>query len=227
MSVSPLKIDPGRWMRRANFQLYFQNVGERLQQSLYETGGLNPAIAKVMKIARALVMPPGSNRGERRGGRQRGTLNKKTVLRNAALAAAASDPNISPLDFLLGVMRDPHLSTDLRIKVALAAVPFVHAKPGNAPSRLRVTQGIETPPRREMGDVEVARRLASLLELGAEKVDKAEADLAAGRITPEQFKKIMGYGEPEHTVSGSAANPLDEQAQGSAMLGDPMSGDHA
>jgi len=92
-----------------------------------------------------------------------------SVLRNAALAAAASDPDISPLDFLLGVMRNPYVPADLRIKVALAAAPFVHAKLGNAPSRLRVTQGIETPPRREMGDVEVARRLASLLELGARR----------------------------------------------------------
>jgi len=85
-------------------------------------------------------MPRGSNPGERRGGRQRGTLNKKSVLRNAALAAAAADPDISPLDFLLGVMRNPYVPADLRIKVALAAAPFVHAKLGNAPSRLRVTQ---------------------------------------------------------------------------------------
>jgi hypothetical protein len=34
--------------------------------------------------------------GERRGGRQRGTLNKKTVLRNAAITAAAVHSNLSP-----------------------------------------------------------------------------------------------------------------------------------
>jgi hypothetical protein len=141
-------------------------------------------------------MPRGSNPGERRGGRQRGTLNKKTVLRNAALAAAASDPDISPLDFLLGVMRDPCVSADLRIKVALAAAPFVHAKPGIAPSRLRLGQEIK--PRRVMGDVEIARRLASLLQNGAAKVREAEADLAAGRITREQFNEIMGYAAPKH-----------------------------
>jgi hypothetical protein len=77
-------------------------------------------------------MPRGSKPGERRGGRQRGTPNKKTALRNAAIAAAASNPDISPLEFLLGVMRDPNVSPDLRIKVAQAAAPFVHAKPGNA-----------------------------------------------------------------------------------------------
>jgi hypothetical protein len=77
-------------------------------------------------------MPRGSKPGERRGGRQRGTPNKKTVLRNAAIAAAAANPDILPLEFLLGMMRDPKLSPELRIKVAQAALPFAHAKPGSA-----------------------------------------------------------------------------------------------
>ena len=47
-------------------------------------------------------MPRESEPGERRGGRQHGTPNKKTALRNAALAAAAANPEILPLDFLLG-----------------------------------------------------------------------------------------------------------------------------
>src|SRR5215471_21274495 len=77
-------------------------------------------------------MPRGSQPGERRGGRQKGTPNKKTALINAALAATASNPDISPLDFLLGVMRDPSVSPELRIRVAQAAAPFVHAKPGGS-----------------------------------------------------------------------------------------------
>ena len=77
-------------------------------------------------------MPRGSKPGERRGGRQRGTPNKKTALRNAALAAAAANPDISPLDFLMGAMRDPTTSGDLRIKIALAAVRLPHAKPAIA-----------------------------------------------------------------------------------------------
>ena len=52
-------------------------------------------------------MPRGSRPGERRGGRQRGTPNKKTVLRNAAISAAAAGSNLSPLDLLLGLMREP------------------------------------------------------------------------------------------------------------------------
>jgi hypothetical protein len=76
-------------------------------------------------------MPRGSKPGERRGGRQRGTPNKKTALRNAALAAAAANPAISPLDFLMCIVRDPSVSCELRIKAAQAAAPFVHAKPGS------------------------------------------------------------------------------------------------
>ena len=71
-------------------------------------------------------MPRGSKPGERRGGRQRGTPNKKTALRNAAIAAAAANPERSPLDFLLGIMRDPNGSLELRIRVAQAAAPFTH-----------------------------------------------------------------------------------------------------
>ena len=74
-------------------------------------------------------MPRGSKPGERRGGRQRGTPNKKTALKNAALAAAAANPDISPRDFLLGIMRDPTTSSDLRVKIALELVRLTDAKP--------------------------------------------------------------------------------------------------
>ena len=89
-----------------------------------------PKIAKVAKI------PRGSRKGERRGGRQRGTPNKKTLLMNAVFLAAAADPNTSPLNFILAVMRDPNVPTDLRLEMAVTAAPYVHAKP-QAPSRVR------------------------------------------------------------------------------------------
>src|SRR5262249_4677681 len=74
-------------------------------------------------------MPRGSKPGERRGGRQRGTPNKSTVLKNAAITAAASDPNLSPLDFLLKLMRQRDLPVEYRVSVAHQALPFAHAKP--------------------------------------------------------------------------------------------------
>jgi hypothetical protein len=79
-------------------------------------------------------MPRGSKPGERRGGRQRGTPNKRTLLRNAAINAAALNPDVSPLDFLLGVMRDPNVSPELRMRAAQVAAPYVHAKAGTARS---------------------------------------------------------------------------------------------
>jgi hypothetical protein len=61
-------------------------------------------------------MPRGSRPGERRGGRQRGTPNKKTLIKNAVFCAAASDPNRSPLDFVLALMRDPQGPIDVPVR---------------------------------------------------------------------------------------------------------------
>ena len=79
-------------------------------------------------------VPRGSKPGERRGGRQPGTPNKKTALVNAAFDAATSNPDLSPLDFLLGVMRDASLPPDWRIKAAQSALPYVHVKPERPPA---------------------------------------------------------------------------------------------
>src|ERR1700687_779438 len=53
-------------------------------------------IAKVANIA----MARGSRPGERRGGRQKGTPNKSTALKKAALAAASADPGYYPAPIL-------------------------------------------------------------------------------------------------------------------------------
>ncbi len=74
-------------------------------------------------------MPRGSRPGERRGGRQRGTPNKKTLLTNAVFLAAAGEPNRSPLEFMLALMRDLQVPLDERIELAAKAAPFVHARP--------------------------------------------------------------------------------------------------
>src|SRR5215469_1914210 len=86
-------------------------------------------------------MPRGSRPGERRGGRKPGTPNKKTLLKNAVFLAAAgggtaAEPNRSPLDFMLALMRDPQVDLDDRIDLAEAAAPYVLTKP-RAPSRVR------------------------------------------------------------------------------------------
>jgi hypothetical protein len=74
-------------------------------------------------------MPRGSEPGERRGGRQPGTPNKKTALINAAFAAATSNPELLPLDFFLAVMRYPSIPPDWRFKAAQAGPPASTPKP--------------------------------------------------------------------------------------------------
>jgi hypothetical protein len=80
-------------------------------------------------------MPRGSRPGERRGGRQKGTPNKKTVLPNAALSAAAADPTLSPLDYLLNVMREQTLPLETRVGAARQALPYFHSKPQESVAR--------------------------------------------------------------------------------------------
>ena len=74
---------------------------------------------------------------ERRGGRQRGTPNKSTLVKIAAFEAAATDPNLSPLDFLLSRMRQEDLPLELRVNVAHQALPFAHRKPQTTYGRSR------------------------------------------------------------------------------------------
>jgi hypothetical protein len=92
---------------------------------------LSPLHQSRQKVANK-AMPRGSKPGERRGGRQPGTPNKTTVLANTAFAAATSNPELLPLDFLLAVMRDPSIPADWRFRAAQAAAPYLHPKPERA-----------------------------------------------------------------------------------------------
>src|SRR6476619_7050819 len=71
----------------------------------------------------------GSRPGERRGGSQKGTPNKKTAFRNAVIAARSANENLTPLDVMLAVIRDPQVSLADRVKMALKALPRLHRKP--------------------------------------------------------------------------------------------------
>ena len=52
----------------------------------------------------------GSRPGERRGGRQKGAPNKKTAYMRAVMVALSAGPKVTPMDLMLGVMRDPHVA---------------------------------------------------------------------------------------------------------------------
>src|SRR5215831_10289973 len=101
-------------------------------------------------------------------------LTRSTVLKNAAVAAAASDPNLSPLDFLLKLMRQPDLPLELRVTVAHQALPFAHIKK-KAVTSTKVTYGDSQTVANE--------RLGPRVKVVKVKSDHADAD----SITPLDF----------------------------------------
>lgn len=66
--------------------------------------------------------------GVRKGaGRKAGVPNKKT----AAVQHAVESSGITPLEYLLTVMRDPGGEPRERLNAAMGAAPYVHAKLAN------------------------------------------------------------------------------------------------
>lgn len=66
------------------------------------------------------------SKGQKTGGRQAGTLNKRTLeLQALAQSEPAAD---SPLEFLTSVYRNASNDLDLRVDAAAKAAPYVHPK---------------------------------------------------------------------------------------------------
>jgi hypothetical protein len=63
-------------------------------------------------------MPRGSRPGERRGGRQRATPNKRTVLTDRILAVASANPTASCDEFVAILVKDQTLPASLRVAIA-------------------------------------------------------------------------------------------------------------
>jgi hypothetical protein len=79
--------------------------------------------AKVAKLANEHSMR-GSKPGERRGGRRKGTPNRKSVAQVEAAAAGG----LMPLEHMLGVMCDPGEPVERRLAAAVAAARYCHCK---------------------------------------------------------------------------------------------------
>ena len=62
--------------------------------------------------------------GFKSGGRLKGTKNKVTAERQAAVEASG----LTPLEFMLSVMRDPANETAVRLDAAKAAAGYVHPR---------------------------------------------------------------------------------------------------
>ena len=65
--------------------------------------------------------PPGT---PKTGGRQKGTPNKTTAAREAEIASTG----LTPLAYMLKVLRDEQEELGIRLDAAKAAAPYVHPK---------------------------------------------------------------------------------------------------
>jgi len=63
-------------------------------------------------------------KGRKTGGRTKGTPNRATAARQADIAASG----LTPLEFILSVMRDEQADTATRLDAAVEAAPYVHPK---------------------------------------------------------------------------------------------------
>lgn len=71
-------------------------------------------------------MPSGGYRPN--AGRPRGAK-KRPELRADAVMRASASAGVTPLDYLLSIVRDPEAPADLRLRAAAIAAPFCHARP--------------------------------------------------------------------------------------------------
>ena len=73
--------------------------------------------------------------GQKTGGRQKGTPNRATAERQAAIEASG----LTPLDYMLSIMRDEEREASERLEAAKAAAPFVHPRLSTIQSDVNVT----------------------------------------------------------------------------------------
>ena len=69
----------------------------------------------------------GSPPGVRQGGRRKGTPNKRTVERQTEMAELLA-AGVTPLEFMLGIMRDERTDPSVRIEAARSAAPYCHPR---------------------------------------------------------------------------------------------------
>jgi hypothetical protein len=72
------------------------------------------------------------------GGRQKGTRNKLTALREAEIAASG----LTPLDYMLKVLRDGKEDTSRRDEMAKAAAPYCHPRLSTVDAKVNVNSSL-------------------------------------------------------------------------------------
>lgn len=102
--------------------------------------------------------------GKKTGGRQKGTPNRK----NAALVAAVEASGLTPLEYMLSVLRSPETPPDMKFEAAKAAAPYVHARlaavehagPGGGPLQVQEVEWTIVDPQAQTSDRPRLRAIA-------------------------------------------------------------------
>jgi len=65
--------------------------------------------------------------GKKTGGRKKGVRNKRTIAKRDELARMI-DKGISPLEYMLDIMRNPEQPEKDRLEAAKASAPYIHPR---------------------------------------------------------------------------------------------------
>jgi hypothetical protein len=131
------------------------------------------------------------------------------TLNNAAIAAVTADPNLTPLDLKLAIMRAKDVALDTRVRVAIKTLRFVHKKAnGDRPEDANV-------------DEHPASENA-VTGSGKSETGKGEANIAAGKnqdLMPLDFLLGLLSGpaqqQASHTLDG-VSQPFRYRSGGKA-----------
>lgn len=77
--------------------------------------------------------------GIKTGGRKKGVPNKATAAKQAEIAASG----LTPLEFMLDVMRNEGNEQSVRLDAAKAAAPYVHPKLANIDAKIEGDVGLK------------------------------------------------------------------------------------
>lgn len=114
------------------------------------------------------------SKGIGRGGRRSkaGRPPGAKSVRTNAIAIGAAKAGVTPLEYMLAVMRNPKAPVERRDDMAKAAAPFMHARISPVP--YNPDEGPKEPGGPKFSDLEIARRIAYMLYLGGKELAKIE-----------------------------------------------------
>jgi len=129
----------------------------------------------------------GSRGAAKTGGRKKGTPNKATAAKAAAIAASG----LTPLDFMLDVMRNVENDLGVRLDAARCAAPYVHPKLSSVELAGKVGEPVRV--ERPLLPMEVKAAVAKLLE---EAENELKVPVRRDLPDADRLKALLASGEP-------------------------------